>query len=261
MDNADIKKLIQDKLERAKTSKKVSALKSKTANKTGRVKSEDIAAQLDEVADVQVKKNATIQVPTLIMVDASSSMNRAIDCGKNVAALVSGATSAGVYAVVFNEVGRTLDLPENCTMTQAERAFAGVRAGGCTSIGSGLARATRDKIYVEQIVVITDEEENTHPYFVDAYRAYEKNMGVSPSVVIIRVQFDPRAGWGGDQKISTTMAKAGIEFDVYDADGKDYYAMPGLIPMLSQKSKVDLLMEILDSKLPTRKPFSARRKR
>lgn len=256
-DNPAVKKIIEEKLEKAKTAKKVSALKSKTAKKTGRIKSQETADMLDAVADEQVKKNATIQIPTLLLVDSSSSMEQAIECGKGVAALISGATVAGLYTATFSSMAREIAIPKDCTMTQAEKAFAGVKPHGYTSIGAGLELALHKKWYVEQIVIITDEEENSNPRFHDVYRKYEKVMGVSPAVVVIHIT----GSWGSDRTLTNSLTRAGIEFDTYMPQGTDYYAMPGLIPLLSRKSKLDLLFEIMDTELPTRKPFGSRKKR
>jgi len=257
-DNDDIKKLIESKLEKAKTSKNVSALKSKTAKKTGRVKSQETKDMLDAVADEQVKKNATIQVSTLLLVDSSSSMNQAIECGKGVASLISGATVADLYAATFSSMAREIVIPKGCTMTQAEKAFEGVNPHGYTSIGAGLELAIHKKWYVDQVVIITDEEENSNPRFADVYRKYEKTMNVSPSVVVIHIS----SPFGADDNTLTkSLEKEGIDYDMYKPVGTDYYAMPGLIPLLSRKSKLDLLFEIMDIALPVRKPFGTRVKR
>jgi hypothetical protein len=256
-DNPDIKKLIESKLEKAKSAKNVSALKSKVAKNTGRVKSQETMDMLDSVADQQVKKNATIQVPTLLLVDSSSSMQSAIECGKGVASLISGATIADLYVATFSSMAREIAIPKGCTMTQAEKAFAGVNPHGYTSIGAGLELATHKKWLVDQIVIITDEEENSKPSFVGAYRRYEQEMKVSPSIVVIRIT----GPHGSDETLTRSLKEAGIEFDLYKPMNSDYYAMPGLIPLLSRKSKLDLLFEIMDVPLPVRKPFGTRSKK
>ena len=45
---------------------------------------------------------------------------------------------------------------------------------------------------------------------------------------------------------------AGVAFDAFHFKG-DYYALPNLIPILSRPSKLDLLIEILETPLPARK--------
>lgn len=247
LDNAETKKLIEAKLEKAQKSKNVSALKSKQAKKTGRIKNEEIAKKLDQVADVQVKKRGVIKVPTAIFVDRSGSMSDAIEMGKQCAVLVSGATEAPLYVLVFDNMPREIRA-QGKTLTDWEKAFASVRPGGNTSIGCPLQALLRSKIYVDQIVIITDGGENATPFFHDVYREYVKTMNVKPSVVIIQV-----GGYYGG--FESKLTKEGIEVETYKPDANDYYGLPGLIPLLSRKSKLDLLMEILETPLVKRKEY------
>ena len=247
MENEGTKKLIDDKLKRAETSKNVTALKSKQANKTGRIKSEALSAQLDKIADTQIKRKGVINVPTAILIDRSGSMNVAIESGKHCAAMVSGASEADVYVVVFDSMPMEIISKEK-TLTGWENAFRPVRPGGRTSIGCGVELLRNNKYYVEQIVVITDGGENADPMFSKVYERYSEELKVRPSVVMIKVP-------GDSDVFSENLKKAGIEFDEYSPDGDDYYGLPGLIPLLSRKSKLDLLMEIMATPLVTRRPL------
>lgn len=252
-DNPDIKKLITDKLEKAKKSKKVSTLKSKTAKSTGRVKDEEILQQLDDVADEQVKTKGQISLATAVFVDRSGSMSKAIEVGKRVASLISGATVADLHVVAFDNVAAPIRC-EGKTLSAWERAFSAIRSGGSTSMGCALDYLLRKESYVEQIVVITDEGENARPMFSEVYKRYSEKMNVTPNVVVINVDDD--TGWGGaDKTFSNNLTRAGIEFDTYKPAGADYYGLPGLLPLLARKSKLDLVYEIMDEPLVTRKAF------
>jgi adenylate kinase len=246
MDNEDTKNLISSKLEKAKTTN-VSALKSKSAVETGRVKNAEIVAQLDTVADIRVQKAGTIKVPTAIFVDRSGSMDRAIEVGKKAAALVSGVTTADLFVVVFDTTPMELKA-EGKTLTAWEKAFKPVRAGGGTSIGCALHYLQSKKISVEQIVVITDGGENSTPYFSDIYEEYCKTMNVRPHVVIIKME-------SYDRSFEIMLSQKKIAFDVYSPNAKDNYSLPGLVTLLSRKSKLDLVMEIMDEPLLKRTPF------
>lgn len=250
LDNPDTKKLIEAKLEKAKTSKSVSTLKSKTAKKTGRVSDESVLQKLDEVADAQVKKSAQITIPTAVFIDRSGSMHRAIEIGKNVAALVSGATTANLFVVAFDSAAMpVIPAKKKPTYTDWEMAFRPVRPGGSTSMGCALDYLLRKKQYVEQIVLITDEGENARPFFKDVYKKYSEDMNVKPHVVIINVDS------GGYQGFRSSLSSIDCEYDVYTPNGGDYYGLPGLIPLLSRKSKLDLVYEIMDYPLPKRRAF------
>jgi len=247
-DNPEVKKLIKAKLEKAKKSKSVSALKSKVAKDTGRVKDEEIAKQLDDIADVQVKSKGKITVPTAIFVDKSGSMAQAIEVGKRCATLVSGVTEADLHVIAFDTMAHQVT-SSGKALSDWEKAFSPIIANGGTSVGCALDYLIRQKVYIEQIVVITDEGENQMPRLVDVFKRYQEQMKVTPHVVIIYVPSTEI------KTLGPSLKAAGIAYDAYEPKG-DYYGLPGLVQLLSRKSKLDLLYEIMATPLPTRKPFN-----
>jgi hypothetical protein len=105
------------------------------------------------------------------------------------------------------------------------------------------------KMVVDQIVVITDEGENCNPTFAVVYPEYCKAFNVTPQVVVIHV--------GGQQDVtfSQSLKRAGIAYDLYTPNAKDNYSLPGLVTLLSRKSKLDLVMEVMDVPLLKRRAF------
>lgn len=252
MDNPEVKRLIQAKLGKAEKAKGVATLKSKTAAATGRVKDVEVLKQLDKVADEQVKKSGMIKVPTAIFVDQSGSMNKAIEIGKRCAALVSGVTVADLHVVCFNTAATPLTT-EDKTLTGWERAFAPVHANGGTSMGCALDYLMRRNHVVEQIVIVTDECENQAPFFADVFVQYKEKTKITPHVVIINVN-GSAAGYS-DQILHVSLDKARITYDVYKPTNSDYYGLPGLVTLLSRKSKLDLVYEVMDTPLLVRRDF------
>jgi hypothetical protein len=248
MDNPGTKQLVMQKLEEAKKAKNVSALKSKTAKNTGRIKNEEVAKQLDQIADTQIKKSGTIKVPTAIFIDRSGSMDVAIKVGKQLASMISGVTTSDLYVVAFDVMAQQVKTTEN-TLTGWEKAFAPIRASGGTSVGCALDYLIRQKMFVEQIVIVTDEDENQLPMFYEIYPDYVKVMNVSPHVVIVRVG-------NVKPKLSESLTKKSIKHDIYTPKGSDNYGLPGLIQLLSRKSKLDLVYEIMEFPLPKRKAYN-----
>ena len=110
----------------------------------------------------------------------------------------------------------------------------------------------RKNVRVEQIIVITDEDENGEPRFWEVFPKYVKLMGVTPNVVLIHVATQGGVNHTG---FSDSLKAHGIAYDQYKPDTDDYYALPGLVTMLSRNSKIDLLYEIMDTPLPVRKDF------
>jgi hypothetical protein len=244
LDNADLKALIDAKLEQAQTATRVSALKAQEAVKAADV-SDDVRRKLEAVADRQVKAKGRIKRPTALLIDKSGSMEIAIDLGKRIGALISAVCEKELYVYAFD----TLAYPVERAGTDLagwERALKGITAGGGTSCGVAVEAMRRKGQYVEQVILVTDEGENSCPLFVDALRGYRETVKADPTVCIVRTP-------GGSTQLENACQKAGVMVDAFQFTG-DYYSLPNLVPLLSRPSKLELLMEILDYPLPVRKP-------
>lgn len=242
MEDATVQPLVEAKLAAAQTDGRVSAYKARVARNVVRV-DVDTAARLDAVTDAQVTRRGAITRPTALLVDKSGSMERAIEVGKEIAALVSGITTADFLAYAFDSMAYGVTA-RGRTLVDWEQAFRTVRAGGVTSIGVALEVMRRRGEKVEQIILVTDGEENTPPYFAEAYRRYAADLGVSPEVVIVKI------GWY-TQRFERQLLAAGISAATFAFEG-DYYALPNLVPLLSRPSRLELLLEIIETPLPTR---------
>lgn len=170
-------------------------------------------------------------------------MENAIEVGKRIAALISGITEADLFVFAFD----TLPYPvqaQGKELSDWERAFQHIKAGGGTSIGCGLEALRRKKQMVDMIILVTDEGENTMPYFAETYQAYQRDLAVMPNVVIVKV------GHASDY-VELNLKQKQVPVDTFTFAG-DYYSLPNLIPLLSRPSRLELLMEILDTPLPVR---------
>ena len=246
LDNPELKALVEEKLEGAKTAQRVSALKAEEAVKAAGV-SEDLRRKLEEVADAQVKAKGRITRPTALLIDKSASMEHAIELGKRIGAMISAICASELFVYAFDTLAYPIERA-GAEMADWERALRGITAAGATSCGVALETMIRKQQYVEQIVMITDEGENTAPCFVPALQKYRQQLTADPSVCIVRT---PEAV----DHLQRLCRRASIPVDVYQFKG-DYYALPNLVPMLSRPSKLELLMEIMDYPLPVRKPAS-----
>lgn len=244
MDNPDLKALIEQKLEAAKTGARVSAFKAEEAIKSTGL-SADIRKKLEQVADTQVKAKGRIARPTALFIDKSGSMELAIELGKRLGALISAICEKDLYVYAFDNMAYPIERAGD-DLASWEKALNGITAGGGTSCGVPLDFMMRKKQYVEQIIVVTDEGENTAPLFVDALTKYREAVKADPTVCFVRT---PGAG----TQLEEQCRKAGIMCDAFQFTG-DYYSLPNLVPLLSRPSKLELLMEIMDYPLPQRKP-------
>jgi hypothetical protein len=243
MEHPEVKKLIDGKLEAAQKGDRISAFKARVASEVAQFDAET-TAKLEKVTNEQVKRRGKLARATALLVDKSGSMTSAIEIGKRLAATISGISQAELYVYAFDTMPYPVT-PQGKELTDWERAFTHIKAGGSTSVGCALEAMRLKKQVVEQIVLVTDEGENASPYFSEAYKAYCKEFSVMPNVVIVRV-----GGYCDYVEKKLKEQQAPVETFTFAGD---YYSLPNLIPLLSRPSRLELLMEILETPLPIRK--------
>jgi hypothetical protein len=243
LDNPDLKALVEAKLADAKKDERVSAYKAKVAADVAQAAPE-LAAALEAVTDARVKAKGRITRPTALLLDKSGSMNVALEVGRQLGALISAVCAADLFAYAFDTIAYPVQ-PKGQTVADWERALLGIHAGGSTSCGVALDWMAKKGQRVEQIVLVTDEGENSAPLFKDAYTTYLTALNVRPSVTIVKVG-------NASNLLEKTCQGLGVPLNVFEFRG-DYYALPNLVPLLSMPSQADLLMEILSYPLPERK--------
>jgi len=241
--NADLKQHVEQKLTAAKSHRRVAAYKAKTAIETSGVGG-DLAEKLDAVTDAQVKARGEIKRPTALLIDKSASMDAAIEVGKRIGAMISSICTADLVVYAFDTLAYPIAV-QGGELAAWEAALRGISSSGCTSCGVALEWMRRKKQYVEQILMITDEGENSAPTFADALARYQTELKVRPNVCIVRIGRYTNT-------IEKTCRAAAVECGTFVFKG-DYYALPNLIPMLTRPSRIDLLMEIMEYPLPQRK--------
>lgn len=242
MDHPEVKKLIAKKLEEASKGARVSAFKAQIAADVADFDA-DTVARLEKVTNEQVKRRGTITCPTALLVDKSGSMENAIEVGKRLAALISGITQADLFVYAFDNIPYAMTA-QGKELTDWERAFQHIKAGGGTSIGCALEVMRRKQQVVDQIILVTDEGENAHPYFGEVYKTYCRELAILPNVVIVRV--GSHYDW-----LESQLKQQQTPVETFTFAG-DYYSLPNLVPLLTRPSRLDLLMEILEMSLPVR---------
>jgi len=242
-DNPEVKALIEAKLEQAKSDQRVSAYKAKVAAEAAGV-AEDVAERLDAVTEAQVRARGTIVRSTALLIDKSGSMHESIEIGKRIGAMIAGICEADLYVYAFDTIGYPIEVA-GPSLAAWEQALMGIHAGGGTSCGVAVEMMRRQGQVVEQIVMVTDEGENTAPYFVEALQRYREKLKADPHVVFVKTR-------GASNHLERQCQRARIPFDTYQFTG-DYYALPNLVPLLTHPSKLDLLLEIMAYPLPKRR--------
>lgn len=240
--NPDIKALVDKKLESAKSSKKVASLKGMQAVKSAGL-SDDLNEKLKDIVDSQVKNKGRIIRSTALLVDKSGSMTAAIELAKQIATLISAAMDAEFYVYAFDNIAYPI-VTSGKEYKDWDRAFNGINAGGGTLPGVAVDSMLRNNQIVEQIILVTDEGETPHNYKC-ALERYANQTKVRPYTYIVHCG-------GHCDRITTSLQSHGFEVDRYAFTG-DYYSLPSIITYLTKSSRTELLMEIMEFKLPERK--------
>jgi len=217
-DHADVKALINEKLAVAAKSDRVSAFKARVAADVAQLDQETVA-QLDRVANEQVRKRGRITRPTALLIDKSGSMETAIEVGKHIAATVSGIADAELFVYAFDLLAYPI-VAKGKELSDWEKAFEQIFPQGATSIGAALETMRLKKQAVEQIIIVTDENENTAPFFNVVLPSYSAALNVSPNVVFVKVGEH-------SETVERQLRTQGLAFESFTFEG-DYYSIPNL---------------------------------
>ncbi len=244
MNNKDLRAVIENKLALAQTDKRVSALKTRQALKSANL-DESMSKLVEQVGDIQIKSKARIKRATALLIDKSGSMDMAIDAGKQIAAIIAPICEAGLLVYAFDTMSYPILTKGGNELSDWEKAFKGITAGGGTACGVSLEAMRRSKQVVEQIIMVTDQAENTAPFLTPSLKSYSDEFKVTPNVVIVNIGSHCKA-------LEKSLGAALVAVDTFNFTG-DYYSLPNLLPMLAGGTRLEFLMDIMAYPLPERK--------
>jgi len=219
----------------------------RAANIARNVRSKDVKEQLDEAADVAIKKAVEEVVKGLevyVFVDISGSMENAIETAKGyIAKFLQGFPADQLHVAVFNTTGRQVNI-RHSSKAGVTQAFRGIRAGGGTDYGSGVRELQHIKPkegFDTLFIFVGDEEARV---FTDAVRQSGLNpmafgfVKVAPfgGAAAYRYQRGFRA-----EAVRKTAGELGIPCFMIDEDtfGDDPYAIPRTISALIAATPVN----------------------
>lgn len=242
MDNKEVRSLIDSKLELAKTDKRVSALKTRQAIKAAGL-DEEMSRKVEAVGDQQIKTKARIKRSTALHIDKSGSMQVAIEVGKQIAAIIAPICEQDLFVYAFDVIAYPIKA-QGKELSHWEKAFKGIQAAGGTACGAALEMMRRNQQRVEQIIMVTDQEENSTPKLMPTLEQYRAELGIAPDVIIVNVG-------SHSNDLVNQLKRTSIVCDTFTFAG-DYYSLPNLLPLLAGGTRLDLLMEIMSYALPDR---------
>jgi hypothetical protein len=202
-----------------------------------------VQAVVNIAKDRSAAKQQRIQKSTLLAIDISGSMAAAITAGVELAARVAPLCDVEPFVAVFNDYAARV-MARDTTLTAWQDAFRGVRAGGQTNPSAALALALDSGYMPEQLVIVTDGGEN-RMNLAGQIKAYEESTGT-----VLHV-FELHVPGQGDSMVQRFDA-AGVSYDKFEFDGKDYYILDQIAALLAGERGVSLVERILKIELPHR---------
>ncbi len=211
---------------------------STTHRKSSQAKTKEVQEALVVAQDVATARKRRITKRTLLEVDISSSMEPviepAIEFAANVGALIDD--PGNLMIVLFKDYAQVLK-PKDLSLSSLRQEFRNIRVGGSTSIGSGLQLALSGGFEPEQVVIMTDGQENREP----RYRNVLRERGDLHTVIM---------GVGNyDAAFSSEIDSAGFRQDTFKFTG-DYYLFDQISALLSGPRGKSLVEQILEIEMP-----------
>lgn len=210
---------------------------------------EGLAEKLRDLQERQIEglkaRGKGVDGNWLVLADCSASMEAAIGTARLVAGALTKLVTGTVNLVFFNTMPRWFDASGK-TYDQICAETRQIIAQGGTSIGCGLLLARQRKFAIDGIVVVSDAQENSVPFFAQQYQGLENQ----PPVYLYRCEIGTK-GWQ-DVDLANSMRQVGLDMHEFDlrSGAVDYYS----VLQLAQTMRVDrysLLDEVYASPLLT----------
>lgn len=179
--------------------------------------SPELAAALMPAARMRLgalKEIADMHGDTLIIGDASASMQTAIVSATIMAAMISACWGGELCFFSSGYIASPYPRPQ--TVEEVLGICQKIRANSCTSVAAGLCPAYDKKIVYRRIVLVTDEEENTACHgmrFAQLYRKYKDEVNPAVELLLVGV------GSGYDP-FQDSLRQLDIEFKRVEVDNR-----------------------------------------
>jgi hypothetical protein len=230
---------LEEKLEKVAGSKQLTL---KTTTAADEFDEDSVIGQkLRATQERQLDRMKTIEGNWLVLADKSGSMDKAIETGRQIAAMLARLVKGHVHLVFFNTSPQYVDAT-GLNYEELRQLTSRVWADGGTSIGCGLRAMLDKRVVVDGIAIVSDGGENTVPFFHDEYKRYCEAMNIEPTVYLYLL-----TGSSGD----TLSPGSPIDIQKFDLrGGVDYYSLPNLVQTM-RVGRYGLLDEIMATPLVT----------
>lgn len=230
----EVKRAFLDKVAQAKN------VSSMANRKSSQAKTSEVSKVIEKARDDTMKEAPKIILRTLLNVDRSTSMTGAIHFSKALVAYL-GARFASpdlLYMVVSNDMAIKIKL-DDLTLSEVEKKTALITANGATSMGVGVAKALNESFDPEQIITLTDGDENRQPRYKEAIRNLDESVN---HIIIGMGDYHPH--------FHQELEARGLNVTFIPYESNDYYLFEQLGSLLAGQKRKSLVETILEIELP-----------
>jgi hypothetical protein len=237
-------KTVMDKIQKGITDNRIQAMRVHNIRKylDPELVPPSIFDLLSKVTVQKIRKAGKLKGKTSIHIDLSGSMETAIAIAREAATTLAMASESPPTIYTASTTPSEVK-PRVYNSQGLEDAFRLLRPAGGTPLGAGIALMNRKNEESDTIIIITDEGENTPPFFADEYR----KMSFKPQVIILRIPTNEVA------TLSPNLERASIPYERLNVDKVDQYSLDQIVRLVG-KSPFDTVMEIMSQDLPQRPP-------
>lgn len=233
---------IMEKLERGITDKRVQAMRVHNIRKylDPELVPQSVFDLLSKVTAEKTRRAGKLKGKTSIHIDGSGSMEVALKVAQQSATTLALSSENPPSIYVASTTPSEIK-PKDYTPQGLEDAFALVRAGGGTPLGAGIALMNRKNEEADTLIVVTDEGENTPPFFADEYA----KMNYKPQIIILRIPTTETP------TLHANLEQRKIPYETVVIDKVDQYSLDQIVRLVG-KSPFDTVAEIMSVDLPQR---------
>jgi hypothetical protein len=203
----------------------------------------DVSAAVSTAKDRAVAAERKIERRTLVLVDKSGSMQKAIEVAKRFATRIVPICVGELMCVAFDSTARPVDISKVEKLSDAVAAFKYIRADGQTSIEAGLRHALGKGFVPEQVVIITDGGENMGRY-VRTLESMDQTYGQVPNTIVIGIP----TSWQRNI-LAERIRMAGHPLEYLEYRG-DYYLFDQVAALLGGPPALSIVDRILATPIP-----------
>lgn len=249
--NPELATLINEKMKNAKEMNRASEVKKIIAAKAMDAKGDQLNAIMESLRH-GLLKNGPITDKTAIFIDKSGSMDVAIKIGKLLATTCTLAMDEAPTVIAFDDLAHNINIEKSDTAAAINKKFELIRADGYTSIGVPFEYLREHKIFVDQIILISDGEQTK------SYEPKESSLkylsSINPDTHLVYIEILDSAVSRGQYSASV---KTKGQFDdifaknmTYLPFSGDYYAIQTLVNALSSTSRNTIVEEVMACTVP-----------